>query len=271
MRISILATVPILAALAACGGSVDSEAPVGQRVAPADSRVGFPSVTPSFSAPLYEPLLNRVQLSRVEAGGAVSRVTLPANTGGPIPRPTYMVSFGGNDSAVNAVRGETPSGAGVAYAAKWDGDYHRGHQRLTDTVLPPTGSAAFNGGYMGVLGDRTTGVGGFVSGSARLNIDWDAMRISGSIENRSSNTGNAFAPLNLTATGLNPSTGGFGGVTSGGQQILPSPSSTSATGSFSGLVTGSTAKEVVGGVNLAHSANGTTVLREFGAFVAVSP
>jgi hypothetical protein len=168
-----------------------------------------------------------------------------------------------------AVRAETVSGSGTVLI--WLGMGRSGTvlSRLSDTELPRSGSAEFAGSYFGSLVDESGGTRYFgIEGDVALAADFAAATISGAVTGRSV-LGTAAAPLVLGQTGIVD--GAFAGAATGGElgrSVIFSfmPGTTTAPGSHSGLFTGATGQEIVGGVVIPHDEAGRA-LTEVGAFV----
>jgi hypothetical protein len=208
--------------------------------------------------------------------GALSGGTLPsavalARNGTPErAMPNFFRAFA-SGSQRQAVRGVTPSGSGVAYAARLNGlGIERGVERIGDTTLPTAGRATYNGTYAGVLGDVSNALedAGLITGSAQLIAEFDAGTISGSIFGRRNGSGRDFASVQLPEGPISMTDGSFGGATSGG--LLTGLNYTFAQGRFNGLIVGENGQEIVGGLNITHAKSGAPTIVEYGSFVATT-
>lgn len=155
--------------------------------------------------------------------------------------------------------------------------------RLTDTTLPLSGTATFNGDYVALLtpsdlsGDTIATLNPnalAIGGNVALTADFENALISGEITDRQ------FLALTdleepVDATGANitfqttqiDETGAFAGVASGDSFELQGEQVTTDDGVFSGLIAGATGNEAVGAVALTHTSNGDT-FTELGSFIA---
>lgn len=275
MRRSVLATVPVLVLLAACGGSSgDMAGPAMQNVVPATTvAVGFPAQpVPQWQPATYVSGQDQliVYPRGVLSGGTLpSSVALVRNTTPERAMPNFFRAFA-SGSQRQAVRGVTPSGSGVAYAARlFNQGIERGVERIGDTTLPSSGRGVYNGTYAGVLGDVTNSLedAGLITGSAQMIAEFDAGTISGSVFGRRNGSGRDFASVQLPESVISTMDGSFAGATSGG--LLTGLNYTGAQGSFNGLIVGDSGQEIVGGLNITHSLTGSPTLIEQGVFVVV--
>ncbi len=161
--------------------------------------------------------------------------------------------------------------------------------RLTETTLPLTGSATFEGDYISVvLPNDLEAVNPnidtlAISGDITLNADFANAVISGDITDRrfvdllaeEENVGGGIilaeaadqiADVSLASTAIDD-TGAFTGLASAGVSIVDGSEVTTEDGVFSGLIAGTDATEAVGAVSLTHTLEGQT-FTELGSFIA---
>jgi len=171
----------------------------------------------------------------------------------------------------NAYLGQGTGTRVVVYSGGLAGNVQRlaAFGRRSAAELPLTGSAEFNGDYVGFTPTRR------VNGRASLDVDFAAATISGSITNRvlrlkPDNTLDAVNPLSTLDLGSATisNAGRFSGATTGGEivngQIVWNP----ATGSFAGLIGGATGNEAVGTVSVDHIDTTGGSFQETGGFLA---
>jgi hypothetical protein len=171
----------------------------------------------------------------------------------------------------NAYLGQGIGTRVVVYSGGLAGNVQRlaAFGRTSAAELPLTGSAEFNGDYVGFTPTRR------VNGRASLDVDFAAATISGSITNRvlrlkPDNTLDAVNPLSTLDLGSATisNAGRFSGATTGGEivngQIVWNP----ATGSFAGLIGGATCNEAVGTVSVDHTDTTGGSFQETGGFLA---
>jgi hypothetical protein len=190
------------------------------------------------------------------------------------PGAPQVAGFGAYSDPANpfiVVRGETATGSGEAYVGQFGGISVSGiHLRLSDTVLPVSGTARMTGGYMGLISAHDDlGYRGYITGATELFADFDSMTIQGEITGRV-NTNvppRAFDPLILLASPIDAENGSFRGDTGGG--ILAGlPGFDGAPGTWGGLIVGPDGGEAVGSVYIVHERAGVPTFLETGAFVA---
>ena len=245
------------------------------RLDPVSQRTGFPAGSLQ-RPPGYNSTDDRFVFPNDQGGGVGGFITLPRSADPKLTGTPFLSAYATTDTIADlftAVRGALPSGAGTAHALRKSqtgtpARLERGHERLGDTVLPRSGGATFEGGYMGVLGEATTlAHRGFVTGTVSLTAAFDRMTISGTIAGRINDSERNFDPLDLTESAIDPRDGSFGGPTARGRQI-DLPGFDGATGRYGGLIVGATGEAVVGSVEVTHQRFGVDAIREWGAFVA---
>lgn len=139
------------------------------------------------------------------------------------------------------------------------------YRRLTETTLPVSGTATFQGDYVGVeYNDSDFGTNRGVQGDLEMSADFSDMTISGIISNRSYDHVAAIAgapahviagsDITLATTDITD-TASFAGMAADGHR----------TGTYEGLVAGETGNEVAGAVVIG---NGTET--EMGVFMGSS-
>ena len=141
--------------------------------------------------------------------------------------------------------------------------------RIGATELPLIGSAQFNGDYAGFTSTRR------INGRAQIDVDFKAATLSGRItqrifRQRPDNLADVVNPLSmlvLEQTALKTD-GTFGGETGGGQIVNGQELWNPAAGSFTGLIGGTSAGEVVGTVNVTHRTPSGGSFEEVGGFLA---
>lgn len=279
MRTTAISSVLFAALLAACGGTETVEVSRPTPVPPPDpdpisvTSAGFDFGLPDpatlgTEAPVYSASNDTLLVSsRITANRSL--MTLNPNPEMAVPA-SFKAYWNGTQQG-QAVRGVSPSGAS-AYASRWQfNGIQRGYERPGTATFPTTGGATFSGTYFGVLGEGATQNvqenAGLISGTAELTADFDNMRMSGEITNRINGSARAFAPLTLMSGSIRQSDGSFGSTTSGGI-VTGLPGFTGAQGTWSGLLAGTNAAEVVGTVGVTHTGPGKPPLAELGAFVA---
>jgi hypothetical protein len=276
MRSQRFAALPALALLIACGGGGGAEgvaanggaAPVV--LSPVSSEQGDPGIPVlQWTKATYVEATDRLIVSsRTATGAQPIRIVLPRNFTPPQVLPQGFRAYGVGD--MEAVRGVTGSGAGTTYASRLiTHGMERGHERLTDTVLPTAGRATYFGTYAGVLGDpednRFEDL-GLIRGNAQLTADFGAGTFSGRIADRIDSNRQNYDPVDLTETTIDLVNGSVGGPTSGG--LASDLGYTGVRGSYTGLFVGSDGQEVVGGMTLTHTRSGRPRFVEYGGFVA---
>ena len=213
---------------------------------------------------------------RLEVSTGTGRTSLRPHLDSRIPRPAFFTPFNRGfevgTTFADAVSGETASGSGRAFVVLLDGRrLELGHERLSETVLPASGTARYAGSYMGLVslvGSKTYL--GYITGEVTLDADFAGMTIGGEITNRASTNFElpAFAPMTLLPGPIDGATGRFGAETSGGRLLSADPRSGPAAGTYSGLLVGAAGAEAVGNLSVLHDFDGTPAIRESGAFVA---
>lgn len=152
------------------------------------------------------------------------------------------------------------------------------YDRTAPTQLPTTGSATFEGDYVGMLISAASQGSVFAlgfQGDAALDVDFGDGTVEGNITNReliTLSTGTVvvdtsvedmiLAPTSLTAEGSF-----LGDVSGGAYSVGVNTSTVSAASTYQGLVAGADADELVGGVSAIHTITGDQAL-EVGAFAA---
>lgn len=148
--------------------------------------------------------------------------------------------------------------------------------RKNTTSMPTTGSASYTGDYAGFLrldGAPTNNVTYRIRGDLNLSADFAANSVSGGISNRVFHVpgtnalaaGNTTADVTLAAAPIDAN-GAFTGATSGGI-ITNAATWTPPVGTYSGLISGATGNEVVGGLSIAHFSPGLGAFTEIGGFI----
>lgn len=191
--------------------------------------------------------------------------------------------------------GETSSEASYAFVAHgkpfylipggYESDIRLNHVefgRAVPTSVPVSGTATYEGNYVGILYNESDldiqPIGGF-EGDVTLNADFDKAEIYGTITDRV-----YLFPYNQVAkgnivrnhdvhfsVGQIDSTGAFSGsVVGGGYDTVSGVGDSVASGTFSGIVSGDSGQEIVGGLLLNHvyKNDPSFVLQERGVFVA---
>ena len=141
--------------------------------------------------------------------------------------------------------------------------------RIGATELPLVGGAQFNGDYAGFTTTRR------INGRAQIDVDFKEATLSGRItqrifRQRPDNIVDVVNPLSmlvLEQTTLKTD-GTFGGETGGGQIVNGQELWNPASGSFTGLIGGANAGEVVGTVNVTHRTPSGGSFEEVGGFLA---
>ncbi|WP_159086942.1 hypothetical protein [Loktanella sp. Alg231-35] len=154
------------------------------------------------------------------------------------------------------------------------------YERINDTAIPVSGATTFTGDYLGLITETgQTELLSVVTGDMSLTANFGTSMVSGSISNRvvgiiatGAPNGDAATDLALEATGLD-ALGGFSGDASGSAITAGSGSLyTITSGRYTGLISGATADETVGGVVIDYTrsmgSTGPTGLVETGGFIA---
>lgn len=181
----------------------------------------------------------------------------------------YITQSNLTDNGGRAVRGLTPSEAGkaiaVTYAEPRTDALSYFLDRETDTLIPVTGFAEYEGGYMGLYrfaSDNSPA--GHITGRVELSVDFTDNAVSGMITDRANTGVETLAPIILQAGTLGD--GSFSGTTTGGAF----DSTVAMPGTFTGMVVGENGQEVIGGVQLTHAVGGVDRFDEVGVFVGVA-
>lgn len=141
-------------------------------------------------------------------------------------------------------------------------------ERLTETTLPVSGSATFDGVYQGVVAGSIV-----VRGDAFLETDFEDGTIGGAVYNRAIFLDNLENPSDQITTGnitLETTTideeGAFSGTIIGGDFLTDEDSFVSSGGTFGGLITGLEGDGAAGGLLHTLTVDGETVV-EVGSFI----
>lgn len=157
------------------------------------------------------------------------------------------------------------------------------YERVNSTALPVSGSTTYNGDYLGLItASGSTDLRSVVTGDMSLTANFGTSSVSGSVTNRVVGTIDTFAAngevttdLVLDASGIDD-IGGFSGDAFGATFTTDSGANgyTLTSGQYTGLISGGTANETVGGVFIEYTrttgAGGPTGLVETGAFLATN-
>lgn len=143
-------------------------------------------------------------------------------------------------------------------------------ERLTDTVLPVTGEATFNGKYLGLVASSAA-----ITGEATLTADFANSQVSGAITDRTQvdiMTGEPTANGLITTdmileAGTLADDGSFSGAVSGGDVIIGGDTVTPTDGLYIGLVTGAAGDSAAVGLRTTFVVNDETGY-EVGSFIA---
>lgn len=170
------------------------------------------------------------------------------------------------DNGGRAVRGLTLSEAGkaiaVTYAEPRTDALSYFLDRETDTLIPVTGSAEYEGGYMGLYRfANNNSPAGHITGRVELSVDFTSNSVSGMITDRA-NTGIETLDPILLENGMLVD-GSFRGTTTGGAF----DSTVALPGTFTGMIVGENSEEVIGGLQLTHTSGGADRFDEVGVFV----
>lgn len=192
--------------------------------------------------------------SQLEISNATATVSL-VSTGTAGAFTTYV------DNLVTfslAARATTASGAGfVTVAAGANLGTQPGFliEGVLPTSLPTSGTANFSGQYLGYLSTSAGHVihpigatTSFISGTATLDAEFATSSISGTISGRAHGP-NLYNDITLSSTAIQAD-GTFSGVTSGGEGV--NPGDVTIDNGYSGMLIGSAASEVAGGIALTH-------------------
>ena len=133
--------------------------------------------------------------------------------------------------------------------------------RDAEVTLPTSGTASFNGGYEGLIVRASDKVAlTTIQGTTCLTANFGASSISGGIINRSNSAADIVMPSTpLSAAGV------FSGAVTGGQF----PSGTTSNGRIAGMFADVGAGEIVGALQLDHTAGGADYY-EIGGFTTVA-
>jgi hypothetical protein len=167
-----------------------------------------------------------------------------------------------------ALFARTASGEGTAGVGVWFDRQIAGSafSRQSETELLGSGTASYTGQYGGYLVGESVSVVLAMAGDAAFTADFDAGVISGAISNRVGTGFGSFDFADLTLAETAIGSGAFTGDASGGQLLGSQFPASTTQGSYSGLFTGASGQEVVGGVAITHE-DGVEVYKEYGAFV----
>jgi hypothetical protein len=204
---SILATLPVLALLAACGGAATippppprppppPPGPTVERSSVELDRTSFIQFADHLSSP------DKISLGLITIPAGLTTVNLDRNPFVVRNLPDGFAIYTSTGNRQKAVRAVTPSGDGTALSVLLlsGGTLWRGHQRLRDTVLP-TGSATYTGDYLGTLIRRSDNSPAsvyapqndeYILGKVELRANFETARISGTVTGRASNVGRSF-------------------------------------------------------------------------------
>ena len=254
-------------ALGACGGSV-----------------GVSGGTGTTSGPAADPPLQPVQVSlfspsprwTITDGGTSGSVIATRISDGqefPLSMASLAVNVANfeaysNAAPINAVLGVTPSGEGRSFVI-WNFQARQSdavHERLSETTVPASGSASFNGSYMALWWNTAdVTLAAHLLGSVALSADFDAQRIAGIISSRRNTGSEIFRDVVLEPTDIVD--GAFAGSATGGE--LEGGAQTTS-GRYEGLLVGLNSPEAVGTVVIVHG-NASPSRAEYGSFVARDP
>ncbi|WP_299664897.1 hypothetical protein [uncultured Ruegeria sp.] len=275
--------------ITACGGGGGNDS-VGNGPAAGNSDGGGSLETPIETDPV-NPLQGRMGNlpHRTDATYDASTDTLKLDLrGAPVDltRNNFLPNINGFDqfqaagAEASALRGTTASGSGSAMIVFSRANAHDIHgveyERLTPGGIPVTGTATYQGEYVGLITSTSAGAAFVVQGDATLETDFDSGSVNGRVSNRSqvvSGSDNGFFMNDLALRdGSISGNGEFRGTVTGGQAIGDTffSGSSTTTGSYGGAIVGATGNEAVGGVVIDHEFEGVT-MTETGAFVASQP
>lgn len=162
----------------------------------------------------------------------------------------YAVRNGDGQAVVVATNGDSPTeGIGAMQI-----------ERLATATAPISGASTFNGDYAGFIRSDSNGnnIAYHVSGDVSIGVDFADNRVDGTISEREfrnlgrqsgQSASGTLRDVTLNATTLNGQLA-FDGSTAGGRMNLSGASVD--TGDYAGLVAGSSAESVVGGVVIEH-------------------
>ncbi len=280
----------VLSTLAACGGS-GSTPPATEDPVPQNPDLGqdeLPLDSPIDEAPEASPLpVARLFSGAAEdfaptaGGGESSQITLTVdgdkvilnNLGGEATA-GYEIGFGEKDdvSYVAGIAGSTDAEVGFVSGLNGNSDDPMiGYfyvERQGETVMPVSGTAQFNGDYLGTLGPL------FVQGDAVIKADFASETLSGGITNREFFADGFDVPYAQMSTtdmvlelGQIDDQGRFGGTVSGGHLVEGDDQLAPVNGYYEGLITGSDGDSVAGGIRSEFNLFGQTSY-EVGTFIA---
>jgi len=220
-----------------------------------EQRLG--QVLPDDASAIYNPGGDTVMLRKGGASIVLPKTTATSTAsvfrnGGLTSAAFYMKTVSGKGKVIAFSSEDTDLGL-VGTIASRDGG----------VTLPASGTAAFNGGYNGLLVRASNKAPlGIIEGTTCLTASFGAApSISGVIKNRNSGP---FNDVVIPSTSL--SAGGvFSGAVTGGE----SPSGTSSNGQVSGMFADVGAGEIVGALKLDHNISGTDYY-EVGGFTTVA-
>lgn len=193
---------------------------------------------------------------------------LSPTTSASITIPDSFEAFADATGSIVAFRGTTPSEDGIVRinAATTDGHIAVFATEFDNEVLPVTGDAVYEGGYAGLLRQDAPDVQVLpITGIAQLVADFSDQSISGNIVNRRvaypDGSVRATASLLLDPTALVE--GAFVGMTARGDI------NTTSRGTLAGVYAGSINNdEVIGTVEVTHTADSVITGKEVGAIIA---
>ncbi len=226
--------------------------------------------------------------------GTDAAVILQQFFGGTAKQPVQLaLAFAGStDSATASVGTLIVGDSDIESPAEADFTTGAAFSRLTETTLPLTGSATFEGDYISMIVPNdleavTPDIERLaISGDITLNADFASALISGDITDRrfvdllpdgeeitngiilveEISFPDQIADISLVSTAIDD-TGAFTGVASAGESLVDGSNVTTEDGIFSGLIAGADASEAVGSVSLTHTFEDQT-FTELGSFIA---
>ncbi len=155
------------------------------------------------------------------------------------------------------------------------------YERVIDTALPVSGTATYNGDYLGLITvSGSTDLRSVVTGDMSLTANFGTSMVSGSITDRVVAGIDPLAPndeattdMVLNATAIDDQ-GGFSGEASGSTFTTDAGTNayTIMSGRYTGLISGATADETIGGIVITYErssgSGGPSGLVETGGFIA---
>jgi hypothetical protein len=196
-------------------------------------------------------------------------------------------SFAAFEDAVNgfyAFRSVSASGDSAITVGAAEGATNilsASYERINDTALPVSGDTTYAGNYLGLItASGSTDPLSVVTGNMSLTADFGTSMVSGSITARLvadiaslASNGESTTDIALNATALDD-LGGYSGDASGGVFTTDTGANvyTTASGQYTGFISGATADETVGGVVITYQRSsgtgGPSALVETGGFIA---